>query len=293
VHYYVYVDDGEQKLRALGQSEALAQSVCKRKSGDSMSCLNCYDPHSTPDGEDRLSYFREKCLACHGEAIGAKHYAKQMGCTMCHMPRSSSADVAHPQATDHRILRVPPMPVEKVGSSAALHRVRFPPAPKEEDDTPDLALAWESLAQDGVEAAAPQAERLLRKAVAEWPNDVEVLCGYGFIEQQHGSNGKARELYERALKIDRTSSDAETNLGVIEAKEGHIERAAHLWQDAFSREPGRSVIGMNLAELYCSGAQCDKARDFTERVLQFNPDLPEAKALLRQLNGSVPKCSGR
>ena len=61
----------------------------------------------------------------------------------------------------------------------------------------------------------------------------------------------------------------------------------------FSREPGRSVVGMNLAELYCSEAQYNKARDFTERVLQFNPDLPEAKALLRQLNGSVPKCSGR
>ncbi|HEX3119519.1 MAG TPA: multiheme c-type cytochrome, partial [Candidatus Acidoferrum sp.] len=38
VHYFIYVDSESQQIRALGQSEALWQSVCKLKSGDKMTC---------------------------------------------------------------------------------------------------------------------------------------------------------------------------------------------------------------------------------------------------------------
>jgi len=299
VHYYLYVDEGAQKLRALGQSEALALSVCKRKSGDAMSCTSCHDPHSSPRAEERVSYYCGKCLACHAEAFAAKHHAKQPDCTSCHMPRTNSADVAHTQATDHRILRLPPlMPLQGVQSSTAAHLVRFPPGPPAQasaqtDNLRDLALAWESLAQNGVAAATSEVEGFLRKAVADKPDDPALLSGLGFVEQQKGATQKARELYERALKIDPTLNDAATNLGVIEAKDGHVERAVHLWQDAFARAPERSAIGMNLARIFCAAAQLDKARQYAARVLEFNPDLPQAKALMRQLNSDSPKCDAR
>lgn len=297
VHYYLYPEESGQRLRALGQSEALALSVCKRKSGDAMSCTSCHDPHASPGAEERVSYYRGKCLACHGEPFAAKHHADQPDCTSCHMPRTNSIDVAHTQATDHHILRLPLMPLQGVESSAPAHLVRFPPEPAQAstqtDDVRDLALAWESLAQNGVGAAMSEAETFLRKAVAEKPDDPALLSGLGFFEQQKGANQKARELYERALKIDPTLTDAASNLGVIEVKDGHVERAVRLWQDAFARAPGRSAIGMNLAVIHCGAGQFDKAREYTARVLEFNPDLPQAKALMRQLSGDAPKCGVR
>ena len=42
--HFVYTDD---RIGALSQTEALAQSVCKRKSADKMGCISCHDPHCT------------------------------------------------------------------------------------------------------------------------------------------------------------------------------------------------------------------------------------------------------
>jgi predicted CXXCH cytochrome family protein len=309
VHYYLYVDESSQRLRALGQSEALALSVCKKKSGEKMSCTSCHDPHAMPQPEQRVAYYRGKCLACHGDAFAAKHHVDQSDCTSCHMPRVTSVDVAHTQATDHRILRLPLMPLQGLQVSGTPHLERFPPeltetaepepsstknssAPKK-DDARDLALAWESLAQTGNSAAGPEAERFLRLAIVDKPDDPALLDGLGYIEQRRGAPAKAREFYEHALRVDPTLIDVATNLGVIEVGEGHTDRAVQLWNDAFARAPGRSAIGLNLARVYCGARQFEKARAYTTRVLEFNPDLAPAKALLKQLNSDAPKCGVR
>jgi tetratricopeptide (TPR) repeat protein len=98
-------------------------------------------------------------------------------------------------------------------------------------------------------------------------------------------------LYEKALAADSTLIDAATNLGAIEANRGHLREAVKLWQDAFQRAPGQSRIGMNLARLFCDTGQPGNARDYVLRVLEFNPDLSEAKDLLQRLNGNPPKCN--
>jgi predicted CXXCH cytochrome family protein len=298
VHYYLYADDSARGLRALGQSEALAQSVCKQKSGDAMSCFSCHDPHSSPSPEQSVAYYRGKCLACHGQTFAAKHHVDRPDCASCHMARTTSADVAHTQATDHRILRLPHMLMQGVPSSTVANRrlVRFPsdPSAKEkEEDARDLALAWLSLAQNGTAADNSQAERFLRKAIVERPDDPALLSGLGYLELQRGAIEKAREIYERALQKDPALNDAASNLGVIEAQASHLDEAVRLWRDAFARAPGRSAIGMNLARVYCGAGQLAKARTYTARVLDFNPDLGPAKALMRQLNTDSPQCDAR
>jgi Flp pilus assembly protein TadD len=291
-HYFVFADDGSRSLRALSQTEALAQSVCKRKSGNAMSCTSCHDPHATPAAEEKVSYYRNKCLACHGAALGANHHADKPDCKQCHMPAVASEDVAHTQATDHRILRLPAMPLQNLTSQAAPRLIRFPAASGAEN-TRDLALAWASLAEGGITSAVAEAETRLRRAVKEKLDDPALLTALGFIEQKKGKVAEARRDYQHALEIDPLANEAAGNLGVIEAQEGHMERAVFLWQQAFERVPGKSAVGMNLAQIYCSSAQFDQARAYTRRVLQFNPDLPEAKALMRSLSADPPKCTTR
>src|SRR3712207_8836821 len=36
----------------------------------SLGCISCHDPHRLPDLEERVPYFRERCLNCHSEGRG-------------------------------------------------------------------------------------------------------------------------------------------------------------------------------------------------------------------------------
>lgn len=291
VRYFVFADEQADGLGAISQFEALAQSVCKKKSGDAMSCTSCHDPHREPTAAERVAYYREKCLACHAAKFGTMHHPDQPDCTSCHMPSSLSTDVAHTEVTDHRIRRRPQIaPPRLQDMQGILPRLVPFPSLKSDDDMRDLALAWESLVNSGMTAAAPEAERLLRSAAEKSPHDPVLLSALGYSAQNKGDLDRARDLYQRALAIDPTLIDTATNLGAIEAHRGHLREALKLWQDAFQRAPGQSRIGMNIAQLFCTSAQPDSARDYVLRVLEFNPDLPEAKNLLQRLNGNSSKC---
>jgi len=291
--YYVRVEEPGSGLRAASQFEALAQSTCKKKSGAAMACTHCHDPHRSVPPEKRVSFYRAKCLACH-TGLSPKHHANQPDCTSCHMPANASTDVAHTAVTDHRILRRPDMGPAMSNAQvtpASLPRlVPFPASPEAEQDTRDLALAWASMAENGNDAVQKPAEQLLRKAVQESPNDAALLSSLAYVEQRRGALNEARELYQRALAQDPNLLDASTNLGVIEANSGHLREAVRLWEQAFRRAPGRSSIGMNIARAFCGAGQVNEARDFTQRVLQFNPDLDAAKNLINGLNTTPPNC---
>jgi len=279
-------------LGAVSQVEALAQSGCKKKAGDAMSCISCHDPHRSPVPEERVAYYRKKCLACHGESFTAKHHADHPDCTACHMPSSASTDVAHTQVTDHRIPRRPQVSpqflrdADERGSAPKL--VPFPAS--QEVDPRDLALAWESLVESGMTSAEPQTQKLLAAALKGAPNDPALLAALGYIEQKRGATENARELYQQALRADPDLIDAATNLGVIEAQKGHLQDAVKLWQDAFQRAPDRSSIGMNIARAYCQAEKYDDARKTVVRVLEFNPDLDSAKKMFQGLSSTPASC---
>ena len=295
VRHYVLASTRGKSLGAVTQVEALAQSECKRKSGEAMSCTSCHDPHASPSAEQRVSYYRGKCLACHGETFGTKHHPEQPDCTRCHMPASLSTDIAHTQVTDHRIPRSAAIqPAQAMFDSnskpSSPRLVPFPYSEDAEHDIRDLALAWEFLAQTGKDGAEPEAQRLLHSAVLQSPNDPALLSALGYIEQKRGNVGRARELYQKALALDPDLIDAAANLGVIEANQGRLREPLRLWQSAFERAPARSAIGMNVARVLCAAGEFDSARSTILRVLEFNPDMAEARESLQQLNRTPPVC---
>jgi tetratricopeptide (TPR) repeat protein len=292
VRYYVLSDSGKPGLRAASQFEELAQSACKKKSGDAMSCTSCHEPHRTIPADERVGFYRSKCLVCHGAAFGEKHHKDQPDCTECHMPATPSSDIAHTAVTAHNIPRRPSIETkpEMEGPPSLPQLARFPYSKAPDRDVRDLALAWQSIVDSGMTTAQPHAERLLRQAVAENPDDSAVLSALGYVEQTSGAKARAVKLYEKALALDPSLIDAATNLGVLNAQSGHLDEAVRLWQDAFRRAPGRSSIGMNLAHTFCATGQVNDARDYVLRVLQFNPDLAAAKKLLNQLDDDPPRC---
>jgi len=295
IRHYVPAGGSAAALGAISEVEALAESMCKKKTGDSMSCSSCHDVHFSPSADERVSYYRGKCLACHGASFGSKHHPEEPNCIQCHMPSNLSTDVAHTQVTDHRIPRRPTLKasaLQNESTTNALPRlVPFPNSGEAERDLRDMALAWESLMEDGMEGADKEALRLLRMAAAQSPDDPVVLSALGYLEQRRGALDDARIMYQKALALDPTLIDAGTNLGVIEAETGHLANAVKLWQGVFARVPGKSGVGMNIARAFCSVRQFDEARNIVLRVLQFNPDMADAKNTLRYLNRTPPSCS--
>ncbi len=293
VRYYVYTGDGKDNVRAVSQFEALAQSQCKRATGDSMTCTTCHDPHFSPPAEERVAYFRGKCVACHGDAFAAKHHVEQPDCAACHMQRLSTLDVAHTQASDHRILRVPLQDARSAGDAAQgavpeAKLARFPPV-KEEDSLRGLALAWVTLA--GTESAFAEARKLLPLALAQSPDDPELLAALAYDEQRRGLTEQAREHYEHALRVAPLSLDAAANLALIEANAGNLDHAAALWKSAFERAPGKSTLGINLARALCLSGHGEEAKAAIGRVLEFNPDFSTARGMLKQLETGEVKCA--
>jgi tetratricopeptide (TPR) repeat protein len=294
VRHYVLIGTQNSGIGANSQFEALAQSACKKRSGDAMSCMSCHDPHSSPQPAERASYFRGKCLACHGAEFGKQHHPENIDCTSCHMPSSLSRDITHTEATDHRIQRRPetaPQLLQDLSlSKPALALKPFPFSKQAEDDIRDLALAWQAVAANSTPEANREAARLLPLAAKQVPEDTAVLAAWAYLELTRGSIDHARELYQKILALDPDSIDAASNLGVIDAEAGQTDKAISLWRPAFLRAPGKSGIGMNLARTLCKSGQLKETRTTLERVLRFNPDLSEARTLLRELNASPAKC---
>ena len=273
----------------MSQFEALSLSQCKRKSGDKMSCVSCHDPHQEPAPVEKAAFYRAKCLNCHGEAFAAKHFPGQRDCTQCHMPRLPDEAVAHTQSTDHRILRRPNGP-QIPGSPPTHNLAPFPDTTASLVGTRDLALAWERLAPRLPDEGLPLAERYLRLAVQERPEDPALLEALGFLEQQHGRKAEARELYQRALKIDPTNNGSATNLGAIEAQSGNLAHAIELLRGALERVPNRSAVGIDLAIIYCAKGEPGTAQGYVQRVLDFNPDSSTAKRFLANLKSDPVQC---
>jgi tetratricopeptide (TPR) repeat protein len=300
VHYFVLTGDGKEGTRAVSQFEALAQSGCKRASGDVMTCTSCHEPHSSPAAAEKVAFYRGKCLACHGEAFGAKHHVEQADCAECHMPKIATADVAHTQASDHRILRVPLMPLQGIGlghdpthGPLEPKLTRFPAGLPAEESVRDLALAWAAQGGGKASFAFTEAGRLLEQAVMQSPEDAAILSTLAYNEQRRGLVDKAREHYEHALRLEPLSVDAAANLAVIEANAGRLDHAVELWKGAFERAPERIALGSNLARGLCLSGHPDQARGVIMRVLEFNPDSTAARGMLKQLESGAANCTAK
>jgi len=285
-HVAVFVRDDAAtgRLGAISQVEALALSVCKGRSGDSLSCITCHDPHRQPQDADKVAYYRGKCLGCHAP-MSQTHHPRQPDCTSCHMPRTDSADLAHTMVTDHRIVRTVRPPSQPEGSARLIEFGRPEPRARE------LGLAYGEVALRGDEGAARLALEWLQRALPSAAADPDVLVRLAYLYQARGDLERAETLYDAALKQDADRAVAAANLGVLYASRGMLSRAIDLWRPAFANNPHLSDLGLNLANGLCAAGDATAARQVLERVLKHNPDHGAARDLLSETSDA--RCTRR
>jgi thioredoxin-like negative regulator of GroEL len=267
--------------RASSEYEALMRSACKVASGDKLTCTTCHDPHSSPSAEERISYFRIKCLTCHtGAQMATGHHPEQKDCAVCHMPTREPTDISHEQATDHNIQRRPSTAASALRLRDLAESDELLPVGNVSVGDRELGLAYAQLAEQGNKEAREKAANLLRKAERDGASDAQLHTQLGFIEQISGDKTSARKEYADALMEDPYEATALGNLAVLDAASGRTEDAINLLQRVVDADPSQMAAGLNLAFIECRIGDKKKALDILSVLARFNPDDPMLRTFL-------------
>ena len=280
----VFVRSGSgSQLRVTSHAENLAQSLCKRKSGDKLWCGTCHDPHSVPSANEKAAYFRGKCLTCHQtsscSAPQAVRQANGDDCIACHMPRNPTSDVDHVVFTDHAIPRRP-VPNRAAPSVDA----DLEPFGGGQASARDLGLAYAMVAlREGNTVYRERAFRLLQEAVAQGARDPQTLLYLAQFYRDRSDDAHARPLYEEVWRKDREQYAAGAALGAYQMQAGNLEEAIRLWRQTLAISPALLLVRQNLAIAQWRTGHADQAQATLRQALEFNPAFQPAKDLLNQI----------
>jgi tetratricopeptide (TPR) repeat protein len=283
--YFVYNGQGATK-RGVSEVEQLSLSMCKRTSGDAMSCMSCHDPHFTPTGpQEQAAFYRKKCLACHaGATFATAHHPGNPDCTSCHMKRTGAENIPHVAWTDHRILKYPEAPIATASPSAGDSLVPvFSPGTTRRD----VALAYYNGLLEGNFALQQKAYEGLEAIKPELSGDKDALAALGILSEERGDYKQARELFQEVLKLDPPNLIAISNLGTLLAKSGDLQGAISLWRPAFERNEDVAGLAKNLAQVECIAGDAAAARATLQKTLQYSPGLRDVRQMLTHL----PACA--
>lgn len=277
--------------RAVSQVEALNLSRCKRSSGDRMSCMSCHNPHDTPQAEERVFFYRNKCLACHTQTkYATAHYSANQDCTSCHMPKSTPTDIPHEQWTDHRILRQAGVVELEPASANATELIPVPGTATHSTER-ELGLAYYNLVSNGDATQNERAWKLLESARKADPTDTKMLTALGVLAQLRNERPEAYKFYKMALIQNPNDYTAAMNCGVLLAGSGQLKQAAELWQSTFTRNEDITELGMNLASARCLLGDKMAAEDILRRVLLYSPDHQKAREELSAMESGGQTCA--
>ena len=281
-----FIDNSKALLgrRASSQYEALLRSACKRASGDKLTCTTCHDPHGSPGPDDRVAFFRARCLACHTSEKMATHHSEQQDCASCHMPTRATRDISHEQLTDHDVEARPRSSEETSGlvlTDLSRGRSReLVPVGNVTAGERELGLAYAEMAQHGDRDSGERALKLLRAAEAKGSDDPDLRDQLGYLLQVSGDRSGAAEEYTAALKQRPEDTTAAGNLAVIDAGMGQAGEAAKLLEQVVKDDPSQTAAGLNLAFLECRMGRKEAAASLVRRMLEFHPDSGQARSML-------------
>jgi hypothetical protein len=272
-------------LRVTSHVENLAQSACKRASGDKMWCGTCHDPHTPPESASKPAYFRSKCLSCHQtqDCHAAADFRQANGdsCTECHMPRGPTSDIQHVVFTDHSI----PRRLGRAGAAPS-SAAELVPYSSYKATTRDLAVAYAVVALREHNAAdRERAFPLLKQAAAQGTADSVALTYLAEFYRDANDNAHAIPLYQKVWLADTSQYAAASALGAYQMQSGNLPVAIRAWQAALTLNPAMTLVRVNLAKALLRTGKPDEAKATLEKALQFNPASAEVRDLLRQIAG--------
>jgi Tfp pilus assembly protein PilF len=286
--------DGRRSVSAVEQMY-LSRCFRESKGAKKLGCISCHDPHNYPTEENKVAYYRGRCLTCHQDSScrltpdERKAKDPQDSCFGCHMPRASSSNIIHAATTDHRIVRsadkLPPPPqIARRGLAPLIDFHREFTGLGEGADLRDLGMALASAAGKSrgrtQQELAGTAWPLLKTAVAKAPSDVPAweALGYTHWVQHNHEEAKAAldAVLARAPRREKALELAAQNAADL----GNDDGAIALWQRLIALDPDHPLAHQRLAKSLGRKEQWQKARDACAVALRINPFNLETRMLL-------------
>lgn len=256
-------------LRAVSQSELLAQSQCARQSGGRLWCGTCHDPHAAE--QDRARTVRQVCLSCHARLFAAQRHRPAAECVSCHMPALRPTNVAHSALTDHSIPRRPRVQQPGAGGAVSL----APKAWREPDPalvSRDLGLAHFDLAEAAhSEPDVFEAYRILSGLPPIERQDPVVEADLGSVLLSQGQTDFALRLFTRASAQQPLNARYAYCLGVTLERAGKTEEAIRALKHSSELDPSQPAAYVALARIYKNTGREAESRDALREYLRFMP----------------------
>lgn len=244
--------------RSVGQFEQMERSRCFTASGGRLGCTTCHDPHRTPAAAAKGSYYRGRCVTCHG--VGSRgcsapepdRRAKGDACTTCHMSSTGSSNIAHASVTDHRIPR-------RAGPSG-------PPPGLARGDVPLVAFATGPHAPSELERDRDLGIALAR-LLAKSPNPADhALLG-----------GLATERLGRPLNTWRGDADGWIAASTAHAARGDLDAARTAAATAVRLVPESDAALAAEADTALALGQLAAGVNATTKLIEMNPTSADAR----------------
>lgn len=299
---FVKPTDVHEDNKFVGTVEQMYASRCflESKGEGKLGCITCHNPHVQPSAEDRVRFYRDRCLTCHADQPCSLSQANRLqrqrddSCIACHMP-SRSSTVPHTVITDHTIPRL-----GERGAAARpalwpqagqLPLLPFPPALVEVEDpeqTRNLGIALVEVArkQDrGTRIARSLSQfalPLLDQAIAGDPKDSAAWEAKASALMDVGSSELALAACVKGLELD---PDRETTLFLAAGLANTLRRPAQArayCERGIKINPWTVQFRQGLAESYAQEGSWDKALDAAQHVLKLDAfNVPALQLLIR------------
>jgi hypothetical protein len=296
---FVQARQAGEKDRAVNHVEQLHESRCFQESGGRMGCISCHDPHEAVGPERALSYYRERCLACHPQDGCSLPPAQRRqtqpddSCIACHMPRYPASDIAHAVATDHRIPRqAAPPPRPAAARRPSLQMVPFSRDrldPHDPEQARDLGIALvQAIFQGKLDPLSCSVSPLglLEQAVQFDADDVDAWEARGGALLLQMRFREALASFETVLALSPRRERSLIQAAHLAQQLQQGERARRYGQRAVDVNPWMPGYRKNLALLLAEQHDWEGCGRQCEAWLQLDPLNTEARALWRTCQDS-------
>ena len=291
--FSVYFEDfGTAKpgrFKVVSHAEQLSLSECYRASGDRMWCGTCHSPHHKP--ENPQSYYRARCLECHGEGLVNRHSEPVSECVSCHMIRRPSFDSGHSAFTDHLIARIPSSSSGPGRDAKRIRAWRNPGDP--ELAQRNLGLAYVRLGErQEREDYMDEGASLLAELVQFDALDSEGLEALGSVllsknaPPEAGLKELAAELLRRALREAHGVPGRYRTVAAAEWQAGNANRAIELLNRAVELDPQNRAAYQVLSRIHEESNRHQEAIQSWKRYLELVPQSVSARKAIRDLDNT-------
>lgn len=283
--YALYFDHAagtgwDEKFEINHSAYRLRQSPCFVESGESLSCINCHDPHKPSGGAEASERYDAACLECHQTRMQVLwadgQHSSKANCASCHMPKRRTDDVVHAVMTDHRIQARP---------AQGLLRPKAERSTLREVSYEGTVVPYYPATADALYAAVAQVaqgsnlatgiERLESAITDHNPDDAEFYFDLGAAYQDAGELAKAAHWFRQAVTREASFVLAHVRLGSVLSQAGDFQQAEQVLRAAANLAADDPRVTRELGLHYARQGLYEQAAEASRTGIALDPDLPE------------------